>query len=274
MNQNLYEILGVFSDASPEEIKKAYRRLARIYHPDVNPEKESEETFKRITHAYSILSDSRKRFLYDSSLIKEEALNVVEMFKPLFRSIMRLSPGECREELKKLISRINTIDSDIRLEEGELARDTERNVLVSFIEVCPDCFGFNKSCKVCGGSGRCRGYKRIVMKIPAFTFLRGFLNSERRVETYYGRKNVALRVVSDARNVYWNNDGVFIQLFSATEVCRRKINLEIFGRMFEINIPENFKPDSVLRMKKLFDNIDINIRIKPLLREKNICAGS
>ncbi|MEK7662938.1 MAG: DnaJ domain-containing protein, partial [Actinomycetota bacterium] len=50
-----YDVLGVSRDASPEDIKKAYRRLARELHPDVNPDETSQEKFKLVTHAYEVL---------------------------------------------------------------------------------------------------------------------------------------------------------------------------------------------------------------------------
>ncbi len=64
--EDYYKTLGVKRDAKPEEIKKAYRRLARKYHPDVNPgDKSSEERFKLITEAHDVLSDEKKRKVYD-----------------------------------------------------------------------------------------------------------------------------------------------------------------------------------------------------------------
>src|SRR5271157_2208693 len=64
--KDYYAILGVNRDAKPPEIRKAYRRLARKYHPDVNPgNKASEEKFKELSEAYEILGDEKKRQIYD-----------------------------------------------------------------------------------------------------------------------------------------------------------------------------------------------------------------
>jgi curved DNA-binding protein len=65
MSKSLYDTLGVSQGASADEIKKAYRRLARKYHPDINKEPEAEDKFKEINAAYEILSDSSKKAQYD-----------------------------------------------------------------------------------------------------------------------------------------------------------------------------------------------------------------
>ena len=62
---DLYETLGVSRDADGDTIKKAYRRLARQLHPDVNPDPATQERFKDVTHAYEVLSDPEKRRMYD-----------------------------------------------------------------------------------------------------------------------------------------------------------------------------------------------------------------
>jgi molecular chaperone DnaJ len=65
VSQDLYDTLGVSRDADGDTIKKAYRRLARQLHPDVNPDPGSAERFKEVSHAYEVLSDAEKRRMYD-----------------------------------------------------------------------------------------------------------------------------------------------------------------------------------------------------------------
>src|SRR5438067_8094816 len=66
MAQDLYDVLGVSRSASDDEIKKAYRKLARQHHPDRNPgDKQAEAKFKEVTAAYEVLSDKQKRAQYD-----------------------------------------------------------------------------------------------------------------------------------------------------------------------------------------------------------------
>src|SRR5262249_31410446 len=64
--QDYYDILGVARTASQEEIQKAYRKLARTYHPDVSKEPGAEDKFKQVTEAYEVLKDPEKRKKYDT----------------------------------------------------------------------------------------------------------------------------------------------------------------------------------------------------------------
>ena len=64
--KDYYKILGVSRDAKPEDIRKAYRKLAKQYHPDVNKESGAEEKYKEINEAYEVLKDPEKRQKYDT----------------------------------------------------------------------------------------------------------------------------------------------------------------------------------------------------------------
>src|SRR5437764_6998860 len=63
--RDYYEVLGVAREANVDDIKRAYRQLARKYHPDVNKEAGAEDRFKELSEAYEVLSDERKRQVYD-----------------------------------------------------------------------------------------------------------------------------------------------------------------------------------------------------------------
>ena len=64
--RDFYDVLGVSRDSSATDIKKAYRKLARQYHPDVSEEEGAEEKFKEVNEAYEVLSDQSKRSAYDN----------------------------------------------------------------------------------------------------------------------------------------------------------------------------------------------------------------
>ena len=63
-----YEVLGVSRDASSDDIKKAYRRLARELHPDVNPDEEAQERFKLVNEAYAVLTDPKRRKAWEGGI--------------------------------------------------------------------------------------------------------------------------------------------------------------------------------------------------------------
>ena len=81
--KNYYEILGVSKESSPDEIKKAYRKLSLKYHPDKNPD--GEERFKEISEAYTILSNPEKKSLYDNGGMNQQHgfgdINPMDLFR-------------------------------------------------------------------------------------------------------------------------------------------------------------------------------------------------
>ena len=75
--RDYYEVLGINRSADEKEIKRAYRKLAKKYHPDMNPgDKQAEQKFKEITEAYNVLSDQEKKKLYDQYSVRVDLTRV------------------------------------------------------------------------------------------------------------------------------------------------------------------------------------------------------
>jgi len=172
--RDYYEILGVPRNASQEEIKKAYRRLALKYHPDRNKSKEAEEKFKEISEAYAVLSDPEKRKLYDmyghagiderysqEDIFRSAHAHFEDIFSDLgFGGIDRIFDiffgGGRRAPQRGADLRF---DMEITLEEA--AKGTEKVVRYRRLETCGRCNGTGAepgsgliTCPACGGSGR------------------------------------------------------------------------------------------------------------------------
>ncbi|MGC1120960.1 MAG: molecular chaperone DnaJ [Candidatus Methanofastidiosia archaeon] len=183
MSRDHYEVLGVPKSATQEEIKKAYRRLARKYHPDVNPNKaEAEEKFKELSEAYEVLMDSEKRRMYDQyghEGVKSSFggrgfqwsdfshySDLEDLFGSFFGgdifgrgfgdSIFDTFGGRRRGSPRGADIRV---DVEITLE--DVATGVEREVRVTRKENCPQCDGTGarsrdgiKVCPECNGTGQ------------------------------------------------------------------------------------------------------------------------
>lgn len=162
MRRDPYEVLGVARDASAEEIKRAYRRLAHRYHPDRNPgDRDSEERFKEVQAAYEILSDPERRARYDrfgsddpsaSAGAGFEDLGAV--FEDLFAGIFgRAGPAGSRGE---------DLELEIEIDLEEAVSGAGREIPIRSREPCPSCQGTGAengqldTCPTCGGFGRVR----------------------------------------------------------------------------------------------------------------------
>src|SRR5207249_5817334 len=90
--QDYYELLGVPRKASAKDIRSAFRKLARKYHPDLNPgDKSAEEKFKQLQEAYDVLSDSKKRQMYDQYGFYSENLPPGDQAAPAVTAVSRTS---------------------------------------------------------------------------------------------------------------------------------------------------------------------------------------
>ncbi len=153
-----YKLLGVARDATPEEIKKAFREKAKKYHPDIN--KSTEELFKKITTAYETLIDPEKRKKYDQYLRKKGNKSLVDRFYEALGFTSK--PVKGRDIHIKLT---------ISLEEGYYGK--EKEIFYQRNEHCPVCKGTGlsensiiKECPKCKGK---RKVKKAFISIPCTT---------------------------------------------------------------------------------------------------------
>jgi molecular chaperone DnaJ len=163
MTQDLYEVLGVSREASPEQIKKAYRKLARELHPDVNPDTVTQERFKEVTRAYDVLSDPQKREMYDlggDPLSAAGANGFGQGFS--FTDIMDAFFGQNASGRGPRPRTRRGQDALIRieLELGEAAFGVTREIKVDTAVTCSVCGGAGTApgttvatCGTCGGHG-------------------------------------------------------------------------------------------------------------------------
>lgn len=285
-----YNILGISKNASKEEIKKAYHKLAHKYHPDKN--RGDDKKFKEINEAYQILGDERKRREYDTygrvfsngassqggpfggwdfsgfSGAQEEWGDLGDIFENIFSGAGR---GKRRVKRGRDIS----IDLEIPFEEAIFG--TERRIVLSKISVCEHCKGDGaesgsgfEGCQACGGRGsihenkrsffgtftsvmecgKCFGKGKVPVKNCSICKGRGVLPK---------KEEVAVRIPS---GIY---DGEMIKMPGLGEAEARGINGDLYVKI-------HVRPHSVFKREgnNLFMDLDIKISDALLGAEKEI----
>ena len=164
--KDYYAILGVPKNATQEEIKQAYRRLVKQWHPDLHPEnrREAEERFKEIQEAYEVLSDPKKRHQYDLyGTVGEFPVATGAGFDP-FEDFMRVVDeffgfGNTSTRYRTRTERGEDVETVVEISLEEAFQGCEKEVEVEVLVTCPSCNGFGalggfKRCPNCHGSGR------------------------------------------------------------------------------------------------------------------------
>lgn len=203
--KDYYDVLGVSKTAGEQEIKAAFRKLARKYHPDVNKEANADQKFKDINEAYEVLSDAQKRQRYDSLGSNwnqgmdftpppgYENINMnfgqggfgdlggsgfSDFFSSIFGDFASQSQGRSsRSSRSSSRSRgfssqepetdVNLdITQDLSLLPEDLIDDSKKSVKVSYMEKCSSCNGRGSHCYNCGGTGFSTVSKNLFVKVP------------------------------------------------------------------------------------------------------------
>ena len=155
-----YEVLGVDRDATAEEIKRAYRRLARELHPDVNPSAEAAERFKAVTHAYDVLSDPEQRQRYDLGATGgfggAGSFGFGDIFETFFGAAQARSTGP-RSRTERGQDALLRIELDL----DEVVFGVKRELEVDTAVLCDACEGSCCApgttpvrCDICHGTGQ------------------------------------------------------------------------------------------------------------------------
>lgn len=184
MSKDYYSILGVPKNASEQEIKRAYRKLALKYHPDTNKDDpEAEEKFKEINEAYSVLSSKEEREKYDTfgesfSFMggSQRARNAQQdIFEQMFKEFFERSRSDRSAQFKQTFTtkqKGSNITTKLTITLEEAAKGCKKTINVSHQDLCKTCRGSGaadraklQACPSCNGSGK--------VKVP----LAGFISS-------------------------------------------------------------------------------------------------
>ncbi|MFP4401476.1 MAG: molecular chaperone DnaJ [Candidatus Woesearchaeota archaeon] len=190
MAKDYYDILGLSKDASQDEIKKAYKKLAKKYHPDLNKDNtEAEDKFKEVNEAFAVLGDQKKRDNYDrfgsaegSSGFGQGGFDYSDFegmsgdfgfdFDDLFGSIF----GGGRRSRRSAARRGANLRYDLELDLEDVTRSFEKTILVPRTEKCPKCHGSGAksdddiiTCDTCHGTGAVRRTQRTPFGVFAQT---------------------------------------------------------------------------------------------------------
>lgn len=263
-NVDYYAILGVARNAEPQEIKRAYRKLARDLHPDLNPDPEVHERFKTVTAAYEVLSDPEKRRLYDSGIDPLSSSGGAGNFDPFdlmeafFGQGASRGPRPRRQRGQDALVRI-------QVELDEVVFGSEREITIETAIACAMCEGEGTApntevitCTMCKGRGEMQMVQRSflgqVMTTRACPQCRGFgtqiphpcheCSGDGRVRT---RRTVAFRVPAGVES------GTRIQLSGQGEVGPGA------GPAGDLYVEVQEKPHPIFRREG--DNLHCTLRV-------------
>lgn len=255
--KNLYEILNISTSANLVEIKSAYKKMARLYHPDINKSKDAEIQFKLLNNAYSILSNEERRKNYDSLL----------------------NAADKKEEKRGNPYDKNSVIKEVKITENEAKEGTTRTVNILNTQKCPKCMGrgfFNSlKCSFCHGAGEKQELKKIDVEISKnaqngeFIYV-GKINSS----ALYDKKLFLKIIIEPVIKIFYEDGkniiNVDVSLYDAILGTELEINIQNFG-LYKIKIPEMSKNQDEIKLdikEDFFARINVILPKKITQKEK------
>ncbi len=265
--RDYYEVLGVGKNATNTELKKAYRKLARKYHPDKNPgDKEAERKFKEAANAYEVLSNPEKRKMYDlrgrSGLEDmgfhgfESNADIFSSFSDIFGDIF----GSRLHSERTGPQRGSDLKHDMTISFFDAASGCERQLRLEKKEICEMCreTGVKSEpstvCSQCNGTGRVSNTKSLSVKVPAGikngSALR--LSGQGEAGTRGGRAGDLYIYVNIASHPYFERKGLDIRYDARVPFTKAALGGEIevptlHGKAM-LKIPRCTQSNQILRM--------------------------
>lgn len=220
--RDYYEVLGIDKSASADEIKKAYRKVAKKYHPDMNPDnKEAEAKFKEASEAYAVLSDDEKRRQYDQfghaafdggagggfGGFDFSSMDMGDIFGDIFGDLF--GGGRSRRGGGNGPIKGANIRTSVRITFEEACKGTEKELDITLKDECSSCHGSGakagtspETCSKCGGKGKvvftqqslfgmvqnvqacpdCRGTGKIIREKCPDCSGSGYINSRKKIQ--------------------------------------------------------------------------------------------
>jgi len=285
--KDYYDILGVSKNADEKEIKSAFRRLARKYHPDVNKSPDASSKFKDINEAYEVLSDPQKRQRYDNlgsnwhqgaDFTPPPGFDNInfgqgfgsfgdlggfsDFFSAIFGDIASGGLGgtkrytfhespQSRQPQENL-----DITQEIILEPEDLMGDITKSIRISYMDRCPNCSGRGNHCYKCGGSGVNSVSKTLNVKIPP-GIKEGAkirLSGEGKIDSY-GRKGDLYLFVKLKENSNFKVEGIDVlsevEISAPEAVLGTVAEVRTLQGVVKVTIPPGTQSGKSLRLKKL-----------------------
>ncbi len=271
---NFYKLLGVSENASVEEIKEAYRKLAKKYHPDIS--KNDSEKFKLITQAYKTLIDPEKRKLYDKSVKENSSLKrtlekflenlVVKDIKPDINRTLKLTleeayQGTIKKVRYKRVEECNNcsgtgISDKSRLKRCDLCNGKG---YISYLNIklpCVSCktkgFTIENPCQLCEGKGLLENYIEKSIEIPAGIDEKEVLMLENAGNKIKGKIGNLYLKVKFYKHPKFKKKG--LNLYKDIKIKKDSLPLylnfyDLNGNLLSIRIPENTEDKETFLIK-------------------------